>query len=185
MAGQALGRATPREEGDAKLAELILYIATKSEQDEDFGATKLYKILFYADFGAYILLGRPITGRDYIKMPYGPMPDRVQEDIDALVANGDAAPERRSRFGYPQRRTIALREPNLDLFTAREIAIVDQVLEDLNGMTASQVSLMSHRFIGWRVVNDGEKIPYETTWARPRRLTPEEVAFGLELAASR
>ena len=65
---------TAEEARDAKFRELILYIVSRHEADRDFGTARLYKTLFYADFGAYVLIGRPITGRDYIKMPHGPVP---------------------------------------------------------------------------------------------------------------
>jgi hypothetical protein len=38
---------------DEKLRELILYVSTLSKDDDNFGATKLNKLLFYADFLAY------------------------------------------------------------------------------------------------------------------------------------
>ena len=47
---------------DAKLRELILYVAERCENDPDFGALKLNKILFNADFIAYALTGKAITG---------------------------------------------------------------------------------------------------------------------------
>ena len=175
---------TPDEERDAKFRELILYIAAQSETDRDFGATRLYKTLFYADFAAYILAGQPITGRDYIKMPYGPMPDRVTDVIAELVAQGDAAIERRNRDGVVQKRTIALREPNLDLFSAREIALVDRVIESLQGIKATWVNEILQRFIGWQLARDGEVIPYNSSWVAPRKLTPEEIAYGLQLATN-
>ena len=172
------------EESAAKFRELILYIASRNEAERDFGAAKLHKTLFYADFGAYVLSGRAITGRDYIKMPHGPMPDRIAEVIEELVRNGDAAIERRNRDGFVQKRTIALRDPNLDLFSAREIALVDRVIEELQGLAATRDSGIAHRFIGWQVARDGEVIPYNSSWVAPRKLTPEEVAYGLQLAAN-
>ncbi len=175
---------TAEAEGDAKFRELILYIASRNEADRDFGAAKLSKALFYADFGAYVLLGRPITGRTYIKMPHGPMPDRLAVVIEELVRNGDAAIERRNRDGFVQRRTLALRDPNLDLFSAREIALVDRVIGELRGIAATRDSGIAPRFIGWQLARDGEVIPYNSSWVAPRKLTPEEIAYGLHLAAN-
>ena len=59
---------------DEKLAELMLYISMKSESDETFGATKLNKLLFYADFIAYLKLKKPITGAEYQCIERGPAP---------------------------------------------------------------------------------------------------------------
>lgn len=42
---------------DRKMKELILYLASRSEEDPRFSATKLNKLLFYCDFTAYRRLG--------------------------------------------------------------------------------------------------------------------------------
>ncbi len=55
------------EPDDIKLRELVLYLATLSEGDATFGKVKLNKLLFYADFNAYLKFGKPITGHEYQK----------------------------------------------------------------------------------------------------------------------
>ena len=52
---------------DNKLRELVLYIAVLSEGDPAFGKVKLNKLLFFADFTAYLSFGKPITGHEYQK----------------------------------------------------------------------------------------------------------------------
>ena len=59
---------------DKKLKELVLYIAQKSEDDPSFGATKLNKILFAADFYFFGQTGRSITGASYVHRGKGPVP---------------------------------------------------------------------------------------------------------------
>jgi hypothetical protein len=54
-----------------------LLIATRSEGDEPFGAVKLNKLLFYADFFAYVKFGECITGQEYQKLAQGPAPRRM------------------------------------------------------------------------------------------------------------
>ena len=53
---------TARQFSRSRFRELILYCALKSETHRFFGATKLNKCLFYADFLAYRALGSSITG---------------------------------------------------------------------------------------------------------------------------
>lgn len=60
-----------------KFRELILYVANMSRNDPDFGAVKLNKILYYADFRAYRELGRPISGAAYRKLSEGPAPRQL------------------------------------------------------------------------------------------------------------
>src|SRR5437868_14530692 len=76
-------RAEPTFHED-KLAELILYIAERSEHDKEFGKTKLLKLIAYSDFGAYQRLGRPITGAHYRKLPHGPAPREAPETLEIL-----------------------------------------------------------------------------------------------------
>jgi hypothetical protein len=65
-------------DGEARLRELILYIAARCERDPRFGATKLNKILLFADFLAYFRRRRPITGVEYMRLPNGPAPRRLK-----------------------------------------------------------------------------------------------------------
>ena len=62
------------EEAKRALRELILFIADRCEDEPTFGATKLNKILFYADFLSYALYGEPIAGVTYRKLERGPVP---------------------------------------------------------------------------------------------------------------
>ena len=59
---------------EEKFGNLILYVAERSEHDDRFGAVKLNKIMYYADFTAYWKLGRPITGATYQRLDEGPLP---------------------------------------------------------------------------------------------------------------
>src|SRR5207302_260927 len=76
---------------DRKLRELILHIAKESMGDTRFGKTKLNKLLFYADFLAYQKTGQSITGEEYVKQPFGPVPARAEQCLRALESGGALA----------------------------------------------------------------------------------------------
>ena len=57
---------------ESKLACLIHYIVWKCSDPTLLGATKLNKVLWYADAFAYMERGTPITGVTYVKRPFGP-----------------------------------------------------------------------------------------------------------------
>src|SRR5687767_11634112 len=109
-----------------KLGELILYISKKSELDPNFGAVKLNKILFYSDFIAFGRLGKAITEQDYQRLDQGPAPRRLLPVREDLIDRGYLAIQEVARFGKTQKRTVALRDPDLSIFTAEEIALVDE-----------------------------------------------------------
>ncbi len=165
-----------------KFAELMLYVADRSVDDPDFGATKLNKILFFSDFMAYDKFGSPITGAVYQKLDHGPAPRPLLPIQRDLISKGSAVITPVSRFNFTQKRLTALREAEIDKFSGEEIALVSQVIEILMGKTASQVSEISHRFAGWKLADDGEDIPYYTVHLHPAKLTAEAVDRGLRVA---
>lgn len=174
-----------RIEYDAeKLRELVLHISRQSEGDPCFGAVKLNKILFYADFLAYRHFGRPITGSEYQKLDHGPAPRQLKPLRDRMKREGALAVRKTEYGGYLQHRTLALREPILGKFTADEIALVDRVIKDLWGQNAADVSDRSHRFIGWQLAKLGETIPYSVALLTRRDPTEKERQHGLRLEES-
>src|SRR5687767_8161280 len=111
-----------------KLAELILYISDRHETDETYGSTRLAKTLFYADFLFYAKYRRSITGERYVRRPNGPMPDSMLAVRDQMVRQQELVVKVRDHLGYPQKRPIAIRQPDLSAFSGEEIAMVDYVL---------------------------------------------------------
>jgi antitoxin SocA-like protein len=168
-----------------KFKELILYICEKSAMDKSFGATKLNKILFFSDFWTYALLGNPITGVEYMKLPFGPAPRpllpirrQMEKDGELAIQETNLDPE------MARKRPINLRAANLSEFSGEEIAVVDNAIDFCRNATAQAVSRYSHSWHGWRAARDTETIPYETVFISDDPLTEFEIARGKEVAAS-
>jgi len=171
---------------EQKLAELILYISQKCANDPTFGATKLNKILCYSDFLFYAYYDRGITNVEYQKLPNGPAPRRLIPVRDELIKNGDLGlQEVLLKSGETQKRTVNLRNPNLDLFTGSEIAMVDRMIESMQGVTAEDISEMSHTLVGWLVADEGETIPYNSIYFANPPLSDEEMLRARELKAAK
>lgn len=165
-----------------KFQELILLVARECREDPRCGATKLNKILFYSDFLAYEELGRSISGEAYRKLERGPVPRRILPVVEDMLSAGWCAWDDRDWFGLPLRKLQPLREPDVSLFSAEELAVVRRVIRDLWELNAAEVSDLSHRFAGWQAAAPGEEIPYETVFVdEPRRLTDEEVEWAQEV----
>jgi hypothetical protein len=165
---------------DARLAELILYISDRCQLDPTFGATKLNKILFYADFQHYASRGVPITGQEYMRLANGPVPRRLLPVRDELVQRHELVVRSVPYAGWQQKRTIALRDADLSGFNGDEIATVDSVINALWGKTAMEVSNLSHLFDGWKLAEDRETIPYEAALISEREPDEEDYEFAHE-----
>lgn len=165
----------------AKLKELILYITNRSKEDVRFGAVKLNKILYYADFRAYRDFGKSITGAHYQHLAEGPAPKELLIAIGELQEEGAIEFEDRPYFNYVQKRIMPKRKPKKDNFTRGEVAIVDEVIEYLWNFNATEVTDLSHKEWGWRLTEVGEEIPYRTTWLSAEPLTMEQILNGTRL----
>lgn len=166
-----------------KLAELILYVSQKCATDPKFGATKLNKLLYLSDFLSFGNWGEPITGVEYQHLKLGPAPRRLVPVRDALQSAGKLAIQSLPlRGGKRQTRTVNLTEPDLKLFSGREIALVDSVIEELWDMDADESSEFSHRFVGWKMTKEGDNIPYGSIFVSDEPLSPAEILRGQELA---
>jgi len=146
---------------EARLAELILYVSAKCQSAERFGATKLNKILWWADFLAYAEFGEPITGVEYMRLDNGPVPRRLLPVRERMIADQELAISSvRCPGGHTEKRPVPLREADLNRFSSEEIALVDWVIDQLWSKTAARVSTLSHGK-AWEVAADRENIPYE------------------------
>lgn len=174
----------PDMDPDRRLAELILYIAEKCESEPRFGATKLNKILAFADFSAYFETGRPITGAEYLRLPQGPAPRRLRPVRDRLEANHEIAMRTASVGKYQQKRVVPLRRPDLSIFTADEIAAVDKIVDAFWNHNATDISDFSHG-IAWRVPQNKTSIPYEAVFLSDEVLTQYDRVRTAALASER
>lgn len=173
------------EFNERKFRELLIYVTDKCEQHKFFGAVKLNKVLFYSDFLAYQLLGKPITGAKYLALERGPGPKALVPVRDRMIRDGDLAPDNRGS----QKRLIPLRDANLRDFTAEEIALVDKVILVLKDRDADTCSELSHAFLGWKAgwaesqaTGKQVVIPYGTAFVDDPPMDEFEEAYGLELA---
>ena len=170
-------------DGENRLGELILHISRRCQTSPTFGATKLNKILWCADFLAFAETGRPITGVQYMRIPNGPVPRRLLPVRSKLEAAGSLAVETvMLRSGYPQKRTVALRKADLSAFTAEQIEIVDRVIVALSEKNAKGVSRMSHGKAWEAAGGDQELIPYEAAFLSDEKNTLEDKMRTKELA---
>lgn len=172
------------QEDRRKLKELMLYVSQQCASKHNFGKVIFYKILYFSDHLAYAKLGQPITGADYIKEKYGPIPRT------ALPASQELEAERRLAFkqkpGGTLQKPVALDSPDMSLFSEAEIALVDSIIKRVMDKSTRKVRRASHRLHAWQAYEIGDTIPYETVFISPnQRLTRKEIEIGQEIARRR
>jgi uncharacterized phage-associated protein len=144
---------------ERKFTELLLYVAERLGDDRAGGATKLNKVLFFAEFTHLRRHHAVISGCEFQKLPHGPAPCQLLPVRSRLVSAGEAEIRQEDFLGRPQHRLVPLRAADLSVFTAEERETIDDVLEQLSGLTGRQVSDLSHEEPGWQLTEEGETIP--------------------------
>jgi hypothetical protein len=159
----------PWEHADEdKLAELLLYVAVALGDDPTAGTTKLNKVLYFAEFSHIRSHGAPITGAAYQKLPQGPAPRRLLPVRSGLIEAGAARLKKTDYLGYTQHRLVPLRSPDMSAFSDSELRAVGQAIDALRGKSAAAVSELSHRDMAWRMVEEGEDIPFSSAFVAPK-----------------
>ncbi len=144
-----------------KLKLSVHYIIAKCGDPRKLGATKLNKILWFADSFAYVYWGESITGSKYIRKPYGPVPKNIEKTKKQLIVERKINVQSRKEK-YEPVLYRNLNSPDVSHFPENHIGLFDALIDEIcNEYTASEISRVSHDDI-WKALIDGEEIPLET-----------------------
>ncbi len=87
-------------------------------------------------------------------------------------------------LGWEQHRLVPLRPADTSVFSAEERQTIDDVLAQLAGLTARQVSDLSHQDPGWELTEMGEIIPHAAALLGAKQTsTPTSRRLSREVAA--
>ncbi len=171
----------PVADRELRLKELVIYICHQCLDDPTFSKVKLYKILFYSDFQSYGHYREPITGVPYKKLPFGPAPASYEQLQREMVRDRLIRVVEQRVYDYNRQRFLPLKDPSYELFTARDISVVDQWIRFFWEKSAKDVSEFSHGK-AWRLAQPSQLIPYEAVFISDEPVTFEDVARAKELS---
>jgi len=149
-----------------KFKNILLYILERCAGKPNVGETLLYKLLYFSDFNYYELYEEHLSGAEYRKLPYGPVPQKLDYIINQMIVNKQLKRFKADYHGYPQTRYIPLTKPNLASFNASEKDIIDKVINQYSDWSASAISDYSHKDMPWLASKNGEVIDYELAFYR-------------------
>jgi len=171
---------------DTKFKNLVHYICYYCEDEPaKLGATKLNKILWLSDVFSYVRTGCPITEERYIKLPYGPAPQTIDDALKSLQQEQHILVRNRA---YPQPTLfIALDKPKLSGFSAEQISLVDSIINwVVNEHSATSISQFSHDFDAWQVASLGEEIPHYAVFSSfPGAIAQQDINWAKETINNR
>lgn len=149
-----------------KFKNVLLYILERCAGKPNVGETVLYKLLYFSDFNYYELYEEHLTGAKYRKLPYGPVPQKLDAIIHQMIDNGQLKRIKTSYFGKTQIRYVPLIKPDLKLLNGAEKEVIDKVIEQYSDWSAATISNYSHQDMPWLASKEGEVINYELAFYR-------------------
>jgi transcriptional regulator with XRE-family HTH domain len=149
-----------------KFKNVLLYILERCAGKPNVGETVLYKLLYFSDFNYFELYEEHLTGANYRKLPYGPVPQKLDTIIAQMIVKGQVQKVKTEYRGYPQTRYLPLEKADLTELKASEKEVIDRVIEQMSDWSAAAISNYSHKDMPWVASKDGEEINYELVFYR-------------------
>ena len=149
-----------------KFKNVLLYILEKCAGKPNVGETLLYKLLYFSDFNYYELYEEHLSGATYRKLPYGPVPKKIDSIIKSMIDEGGLKRIKTEYHNYPQTRYMPLKKAALTELLASEKEVIDKVIDQFSDWSASAISDYSHMDIPWLASKDGKDINYELAFYR-------------------
>lgn len=149
-----------------KFRNVVLYMLEQCGGKPNVGETVLNKLLYFSDFNYYELYEEQLTGATYRKLPFGPVPHRVEAILNQMIADQDLQRIKTTYYGIAQTRYLPLVKSDLTQLKASEKDVVDQVIRQMSDWSARAISDYSHQDMPWQATKDGDEINYELVFYR-------------------
>lgn len=150
----------------AKFKQVLLYILERCAGKPNVGETLLYKLLYFCDFNYYELHEEHLTGAVYRKLPYGPVPQKMNAIMADMMEKGELKKFKAKYHNYEQTRYMPLVKPDLTQLNGAEKEMIDRVIEQYSDWSGSAISEYSHKDMPWKATKEGAVINYELAFYR-------------------
>lgn len=149
-----------------KFKNVLLYILERCAGKPNVGETVLYKLLYFSDFNYYELYEEHLTGAKYKKLPYGPVPQKLDSIISQMIEANQVQRIKTEYKGFAQKRYLPLQKADLTELKASEKDVIDKVIEQMSDWSVMAISDYSHKDLPWEVTEDGKEISYNLAFYR-------------------
>ncbi|MDH4472899.1 MAG: DUF4065 domain-containing protein [Fluviicola sp.] len=149
-----------------KFKNVLLYILERCAGKPNVGETVLYKLLYFSDFNYYELHEEHLTGATYRKLPYGPVPQKLDPIIQQMIEEGQLQRVKTDYHGHSQTRYLPLEKADFTELKASEKEVIDRVIEQMSDWSAAALSNYSHKDMPWLASKEGDIINYELAFYR-------------------
>ena len=145
-----------RELDGDKIFNMILYFA-----EDGILKTKLVKEMFYADFINFKNTAVSITGLEYAKLNFGPVPDQYEMILNKGLEEGLIECEYKIEGEYEYYNIKAKKKYDKMVFNKEELKSLKKVKDKFKNFTSKEIVDYSHKEKAFLETNYYNKISYE------------------------
>ncbi len=138
-----------------KLKNLILLLSKNGVLK-----TKLLKEIFYCDFLAYKKLAKSITGLEYFKYEYGPVPNNYEKILNGLIKKQQLELEVKIENDYEYNLFQSKEKANINIFPKNELEIINKVINYFKDYNSKKIVDFSHKEKAFLETEYNEMIDY-------------------------
>ncbi len=149
-----------------KFKNILLYILERCAGKPNVGETVLYKLLYFSDFNYYEIYEEHLTGAKYRKLPYGPVPQKLDAIIEQMIEKKQLQKIKTTYHDYIQTRYLPLTKADLTQLKASEVEVIDAVIAQMGDWSATAISEYSHKDKPWKATQNNDLINYELAFYR-------------------
>ena len=153
----------------AALAHYIIHAGPRH-----MGATRLNKVLWFADIIAYRRRGRSLTGAEsYRRMQHGPVPHGIDTVLNNLKVQGAVSEEGAPTLFGVRREFLSRRAPDVSCFSPEDIALIHEVMTFVLTHNAAEISEQTHDAL-WDEIENGQDMSVAAASVFPAEITEED-----------
>ena len=145
-----------------KYKNMILYLVKRLDS---VLKVKLNKLLWYCDFLHFKETSVSISGSQYLRFQYGPVPNNYDLITDIMQREGlldKNEPLFQTKDGIvPGDEFVASIEPDKSLFSEQEIKVMDFIADTFRNDTSTGIMNKSHEEVACQKTKDRDIISYE------------------------
>ncbi len=151
----------------AKYKQMILTflrMQLTDKNDNKVPKTKLAKLLYLADFAWFYDHAQSMSGMQYRKIDFGPVPDAFFRAIDELEANGKINIDRKSVNGKEMfliEESDSNRNEKINSLSIEEIKLMKEICKKWKGKNTKEIVNFTHNQLPYVLCKPDEIIPYE------------------------
>ena len=139
-----------------KVINMILFFAK-----DGVLKTKLLKEMFYSDFLFFKQTGSSITGLEYAKIIYGPVPNNKDFILDNCINNSYIEEIVKYNNDYELHNMVSLKEYNKNIFNNEELDVLNKVKLFFKDFGSKEIADFSHEEKGYIETTFSKNISYD------------------------